>query len=70
MNDAKRKLTELCVAIDLVTNEYFKFEESKLNTIIDEITELIPVKIQKAEEEEQRWMDEIMNESYIKENER
>ncbi|MBL0030617.1 MAG: hypothetical protein IPP27_00065 [Bacteroidetes bacterium] len=69
LNSAKKKLTELCVAIDLITNEYFKFDESKLNAIINEISELIPVKIQKAEEEERLWMDEIMQEFYIKENE-
>lgn len=69
LNDAKRKLTKLCVVIDLITNEYFKFDESKLNTIIDEIRELIPVKIQKAEEEEQKWLNEMMNEFNIKENE-
>ncbi|MBK8584476.1 MAG: hypothetical protein IPN88_03140 [Bacteroidetes bacterium] len=69
LNSAKKKLTELCVAIDLITNEYFKFDETKLNAIINEISELIPVKIQKAEEEERLWMDEIMQEFYIKENE-
>ena len=69
LNDAKKKLTELCVAIDLITNEYFKFDESKLNAIINEISELIPVKIQKAEEDERLWIDEIMQEFYIKENE-
>ena len=69
LNNAKRKLTELSVAIDLITNEYFKFDESKLNAIINEISELIPVKIQKAEEDERLWMDEIMQEFYIKENE-
>ncbi|MBK9411933.1 MAG: hypothetical protein IPN61_00660 [Bacteroidetes bacterium] len=69
LNSAKKKLTELCVAIDLITNEYFKFDESKLNAIINEISELIPVKIQKAEEEERLWLDEMMQEFYIKENE-
>ena len=69
LNSAKKKLTELCVAIDLITNEYFKFDESKLNAIINEISELIPVKIQKAEEDERLWIDEIMQEFYIKENE-
>jgi hypothetical protein len=69
LNDARRKLTELCVAIDLITNEYFKFDESKLNAIVNEISELIPVKIQKAEEEERLWLDEMMQEFYIKENE-
>ena len=69
LNDAKKKLTELCVAIDLITNEYFKFDESKLNAIINEISELIPVKIQKAEEDDRLWIDEIMQEFYIKENE-
>ncbi|MBK8364684.1 MAG: hypothetical protein IPL24_13795 [Bacteroidetes bacterium] len=69
LNDAKKKLTELCVAIDLITNEYFKFDESKLNAIINEISELIPVKIQKAEEDERLWIDEIMQEFCIKENE-
>ena len=69
LNSAKKKLTELCVAIDLITNEYFKFDESKLNAIINEISELIPVKIQKAEEEERLWLDEMMQEFCIKENE-
>ncbi|MBK6400344.1 MAG: hypothetical protein IPF75_19335 [Bacteroidetes bacterium] len=69
LNSAKKKLTELCVAIDLITNEYFKFDESKLNAIINEISELIPVKIQKAEEEERLWLDEMMQEVCIKENE-
>jgi hypothetical protein len=69
LNDARRKLTKLCVVIDLITNEYFQFDESKLNTIVNEISELIPVKIQKAEEEERLWLDEMMQEFYIKENE-
>ena len=69
LNDAKKKLAELCVAIDLIANEYFKFDESKLNALVTEISDLIPVKIQKAEEEERRWLDEIMQEFYIKENE-
>jgi hypothetical protein len=69
LNDARRKLTELCVVIDLITNEYFNFDESKLNAIVNEISELIPVKIQKAEEEERLWLDEMMQEFYIKENE-
>ena len=69
LNEAKKKLAELCVAIDLIANEYFKFDESKLNALVTEISDLIPVKIQKAEEEERRWLDEIMQEFYIKENE-
>ncbi len=69
LNDAKKKLAELCVIIDLISNEYFKFDETKLNAIINEISELIPAKIQKAEEEERQWLDEMMQEFYVKENE-
>ncbi len=69
LTDAKRKLTKLCVVIDLVTNEYFQFDESKLNAIVNEISELIPLKIQKAEEDERQWLDEMMQEFSVKENE-
>lgn len=69
LNDAKRKLTKLCVVINLITNEYFQFDESKLNTIVNEISELIPLKIQKAEEDERQWLDEMMQEFSVKENE-
>lgn len=69
LNDAKKKLAELCVIIDLISNEYFKFDETKLNAIINEISELIPLKIQKAEEDERQWLDEMMQEFSVKENE-
>ncbi len=60
LNEAKKQLVELCVAIDLMTNEYCKFDESKLNAIVTEISKLISEKIEKAEEEEKLWMDEMM----------
>ncbi len=69
LTEAKKQIVELCVAIDLMTNEYCNFDESKLNAIVNEILKLIPEKIEKAEEEEKLWIDEIMQEFYIKDKE-
>lgn len=58
----EKKLIELCIAVDLSTTEYFKIESTKLDYLVEEIFELIPIVLEKAEEDEKKRMDEIMKE--------
>jgi hypothetical protein len=60
--DARRKMTELCVVIDLITNENIKFNGQKVNSLIDEIRELIPAQFDKAHKEHELWMEEMVKE--------
>jgi hypothetical protein len=68
LEEAENKLIELCIAIDLINSEYFKIDSVKLDSLVSELFERIPIALNNAEEEEEKRMDEIMKEFYAKEN--
>jgi tRNA uridine 5-carbamoylmethylation protein Kti12 len=62
MDKAEKKLIELIIIVDLSTSQYLPIDLPKLNSLVEEIFELIPTTLKTAEEEEEKRIEEVMKE--------
>jgi len=67
LEKAEKKLIELHIAIDLSTSEFLRIDSAKFDTLIEEISEQIPITLEKAEVDEEERMEKILKEYSIHE---
>ncbi len=66
LEKAGKKLRGLQIAVDLCTLEYFNIDSQKLDSVVEEILELISITLEKAEVDEENRMEEILSEFFVK----
>ena len=62
LKKAERKLIELQIIVDLSTSEYFNIDLQKLGSLLEEFPELFHTTLKKAEENEEKRIEEFMKE--------
>ena len=62
----KKKLIELQITVDLSTSEYIYIDLRKLDSLLEEISELMEITLEKAELFDEERVEEIMKEFMVK----
>ncbi len=65
LKKAQRKLIELQIIVDLSTSEYFNIDLQKLDSLLEEFPELFYTTLKKAEENEEKRIEEFMKEFMV-----
>ncbi len=65
LKKAERKLIELQIIVDLSTSEYFNIDLQKLDSLLEEFPELLHTTLKKAEENEEKKIEEFMKEFMV-----
>jgi hypothetical protein len=65
LKKAERKLIELQIIVDLSTSEYFIIDSQKLDSLLEEFPELLHTTLKKAEENEEKKIEEFMKEFMV-----
>ncbi len=65
LKKAERKFIELQIIVDLSTSEYFNIDLQKLDSLLEEFPELLYTTLKKAEENEEKKIEEFMKEFMV-----